>query len=77
MVTLDKGSERSGENNQPTAFPEVMRQLENAMDTLNRSPGQFDDLVVSLVCSITPHLKNSSHTQDIVDAIIKQVMTQK
>ncbi|XP_043278537.1 polyadenylate-binding protein-interacting protein 1 isoform X2 [Venturia canescens] len=66
------GSERSGDNNQVTTFAGVLRQLENAMDTLNRSPGQFDDLVVPLVCSITPHLKNSSHTQEIVNAIIKQ-----
>ncbi|XP_015114660.1 polyadenylate-binding protein-interacting protein 1 isoform X2 [Diachasma alloeum] len=46
--------------------------LSTAMQTLTRNPDQFDNLVVPLVCTITPHLKNKESTEAIVNAIIQK-----
>ncbi|XP_063989347.1 polyadenylate-binding protein-interacting protein 1 [Diachasmimorpha longicaudata] len=43
-----------------------------AMQTLTRNPEQFDNLVVPLVCNITPHLTNKDSTDVIVNTIIQE-----
>ncbi|XP_011304175.1 polyadenylate-binding protein-interacting protein 1 isoform X1 [Fopius arisanus] len=49
----------------------LVRQLWTAMQTLTRNPDQFDDLIVPLVCGITPHLKSEEDTEAIVSTIIE------
>ncbi|KAK0166735.1 hypothetical protein PV327_004224 [Microctonus hyperodae] len=51
-------------------LPDVLGQLNTAMQTLSRNPDQFENLVVPLVCNITPHLKIKVNTEAIVSAII-------
>lgn len=51
-----------------------MTQLTTAMNTLTRNPDQFENLVVPLVCNITPHLKIQPNTVQIINAIIQKVI---
>lgn len=50
----------------------MMGQLEGAMRALTLSPGRFDSLVAPLVDAITPCLTNTSQTQAIVGAMLRQ-----
>ncbi|CAD6239665.1 GSCOCG00008752001-RA-CDS [Cotesia congregata] len=59
-----------GNNRSENSLPNVLSQLNTAMQTLTRSPDQFENLVVPLVSSLTPHLKTQVNTQAIVSAII-------
>ncbi|XP_057330629.1 polyadenylate-binding protein-interacting protein 1 isoform X1 [Microplitis mediator] len=59
-----------GNNRAENSLPNVLSQLNTAMQTLTRNPDQFENLVVPLVSSITPHLKTQVNTQAIVSAII-------
>ncbi|KAK0078777.1 hypothetical protein PV325_002111 [Microctonus aethiopoides] len=58
------------------SLPDVLGQLNTAMQTLSRNPDQFENLVVPLVCNITPHLKTKINTQAIVSAIILKCVSE-